>query len=65
MFKNLKKQSSFIVLVLLTVLSAIVVFPALGQTRHLASREIRHAEIIREIAESGDYPQAHRQSVLR
>ncbi|MEP9411471.1 MAG: glycosyltransferase family 39 protein [Candidatus Brocadia sp.] len=32
-----------------------VIFPALGQTSHLASREIRHAEIIREMAESGDY----------
>jgi len=42
-------------LLVLTALSAVVIFPALGQTRHLASREIRHAEIIREMAESGDY----------
>lgn len=41
--------------VLLTAASLLVFCPALGQTRHLASREIRHAEIIREMAESGDY----------
>lgn len=32
-----------------------VLLPAIGQCRHLASREIRHAEIIREMAERGDY----------
>ena len=42
-------------LLLLAVLSALVLFPALGQNRHWSSREIRHAEIIREMAESGDY----------
>lgn len=42
-------------LLVLTALSAAAIFPALGQTSHLASREIRHAEIIREMAESGDY----------
>ena len=40
---------------MLGIVSAFVVFPALGQNRHWASREIRHAEIIREMAESGDY----------
>lgn len=42
-------------LLVLAALSAVVIFPALGQTRHLESREIRHAEIIREMAERGDY----------
>lgn len=42
-------------LLLLTILSVAVLFPALGQNRHLASREIRHAEIIREMAEDGNY----------
>lgn len=42
-------------LLLLAALSALVLFPALGQNRHWSSREIRHAEIIREMAESGDY----------
>jgi len=32
-----------------------VIFPALGQNRQWASREVRHAEIIREMVESGDY----------
>lgn len=40
---------------LLTVLSALVLFPALGQNNHWASREVRHAEIIREMADRGDY----------
>lgn len=42
-------------LLLLTVLSVMIIFPALGQNRHWASHEIRHAEIVREMAESGDY----------
>ncbi len=42
-------------LVLLAAVSSCVVFPALGQNRHWASREVRHAEIIREMTESGDY----------
>src|SRR3972149_4317624 len=42
-------------LLILAAISAFVIFPALGQNRHWASREIRHAEIIREMAESGDY----------
>src|SRR5574337_8138 len=45
----------FFDLLLLVVVSACVLFPALGQNRHWASREIRHAEIVREMAESGDY----------
>lgn len=40
---------------LLLAISAAVIFPALGQNRNWSSREIRHAEIIREMAESGDY----------
>lgn len=42
-------------LLLLLAISALVLLPGLGQTKHLASREIRHAEIIREMAESGQY----------
>lgn len=40
---------------LLGVLCAIVFLPALGQERQWANREVRHAEIIREMARSGDY----------
>lgn len=50
-----KLQTRLFDLLLLTALSALVLFPALGQSRYLASREIRHAEIIREMAENGDY----------
>jgi 4-amino-4-deoxy-L-arabinose transferase-like glycosyltransferase len=39
----------------LGVLSVIVFLPALGQERQWANRELRHAEIIREMAFSGDY----------
>ena len=48
-------------LLVLTALSAMVIFPALGQNRQWVSREIRHAEIVREMAENGDYliPRAH------
>ncbi|MBI2471175.1 MAG: glycosyltransferase family 39 protein [Planctomycetes bacterium] len=49
-----RRAYSFDLLVLVAV-SVLVIFPALGQNRHWASREIRHAEIIREMAESGDY----------
>lgn len=45
----------FFDLLLLVVVSACVLFPALGQNRDWASREIRHAEIIREMAESGNF----------
>lgn len=56
MAKNFNKRKiQLFDLLLLTVLAAVVLFPALGQERHLASREIRHAEIIREMAENGDY----------
>ena len=56
MQENSKKQQKYFFDILaLVVVSGLVIFPALGQTRHLASREIRHAEIIREMAESGDY----------
>jgi 4-amino-4-deoxy-L-arabinose transferase-like glycosyltransferase len=42
-------------LLLLTALSFLVLLPGLGQMKHLKSREVRHAEIIREMYESGDY----------
>ena len=54
--KNFREQKPhFLDLLILVAVSAFVIFPALGQNRHWASREIRHAEIIREMAESGDY----------
>lgn len=54
--KNFReRQPHFLDLLILVAVSALVIFPALGQNRHWASREIRHAEIIREMAESGDY----------
>jgi 4-amino-4-deoxy-L-arabinose transferase-like glycosyltransferase len=40
---------------LLMMLGALVIIPALGQTRACISHEILHAEIIREMAERGDY----------
>ena len=42
-------------LLLLTALSCLVLLPGLGQMHHLSSREARHAEIIREMSESGDF----------
>ncbi|MDO8141192.1 MAG: glycosyltransferase family 39 protein [Candidatus Brocadiales bacterium] len=42
-------------IILLILVSILVIFPALGQNRHWSSREIRHAEIIREMSLSGDY----------
>lgn len=46
MQENSKKQQKYFFDILaLVVVSGLVIFPALGQERHLASREIRHAEI--------------------
>jgi 4-amino-4-deoxy-L-arabinose transferase-like glycosyltransferase len=39
----------------LFVISVFVIFPGLWQTHDLASRELRHAEIIREMVERQDY----------
>ncbi|HLE86978.1 MAG TPA: glycosyltransferase family 39 protein [Candidatus Brocadiaceae bacterium] len=50
-----ERRTRFFDLLLLTALSAMVIFPALGQNREWASHEIRHAEIIREMVENGDY----------
>ena len=52
-FRELRTR--FFDLLVLTALSAMVIFPALGQNRQWVSREIRHAEIVREMAENGDY----------
>src|SRR3990167_9387884 len=54
--KNFReRQPPYFDLLIQAAVSAFVIFPALGQNRHWASREIRHAEIVREMAESGDY----------
>src|SRR3990172_6673275 len=50
-----ERRTRFFDFLLLTALSAMVIFPALGQNREWASHEIRHAEIIREMVENGDY----------
>lgn len=50
-----RRRTRLFDLLVLTALSAVVIFPALGQNREWASHEIRHAEIIREMAENGDY----------
>lgn len=56
MINSLKShQMPFFDILALIAIASIGFFPALGQNRHWASREIRHAEIIREMAESGDY----------
>ena len=41
--------------VLLSVLAALAIFPGLGQNRDYISHEILHAEIVREMAERGDF----------
>lgn len=46
-------------LLMLSVTAALVLVPALGQTRYLAERELRHAEISREMAERRDYVAPH------
>lgn len=56
MLKNFRERRPHLLdLLILVAVSALVIFPALGQNRHWASREVRHAEIVREMAESGDY----------
>ena len=46
-------------LLMVSLIAALVVFPALGQTQYLANRELRHAEISREMAERHDYVVPH------
>lgn len=50
-----KWKTCLVEIAVLTAISALVFFPALGQNRHWANREIRHAEIIREMAANNDY----------
>ena len=42
-------------LILLFAVAALTLIPGLGQNRRWAPREVRHAEIIREMVASGDY----------
>jgi 4-amino-4-deoxy-L-arabinose transferase-like glycosyltransferase len=42
-------------LLLLLAIGVAALFSFLGQNRHWASREIRHAEIMREMSETGDF----------
>ncbi|MBM3890800.1 MAG: hypothetical protein FJ388_16950, partial [Verrucomicrobia bacterium] len=42
-------------LLLITAVGLATLLPFIGQTRDLSSREIRHAEIAREMAVSGDF----------
>lgn len=50
-----KRKTCLVEIAVLTAISALVFFPSLGQNRHWANREIRHAEIIREMAVNNDY----------
>jgi 4-amino-4-deoxy-L-arabinose transferase-like glycosyltransferase len=46
-------------LLMLSAVAALVGFPALGQTQYLANRELRHAEISREMTEDHDFLVPH------
>jgi 4-amino-4-deoxy-L-arabinose transferase-like glycosyltransferase len=46
-------------LLVLSAAAALVLLPALGQTRYLANRELRQAEISREMAQTHDYIVPH------
>ena len=55
----IKQAGTFSDVLMLAAIAAAACLPALGQQQYLGHREIRHVEIIREMAESGDYVIPH------
>ena len=49
------RGGTFTDLLMLSAIAALVLLPTLGQTRYLADRELRHAEVSREMTETHDY----------